>query len=255
MALLGGGLGLALICVARRAAAASTTRCCRSSCCRRATSLIGRRAAAACSGLLAGALPALGGDAAADHRRAEEELTCCAGSVRPSPSRRSASGRFRSGSARRSSRSSASPASSSCSCRCCRSARASRPRCRARDRPNRALVMRNGADSEMTSGLAGPETDIIKQAPGMRADGNRPVASAELLRRSSICNKRSTGTPANVPMRGIEPASLQVRDEVKIVEGRMFAVRHERGDRRPRGAAAVRGRRSRARPTRPASSR
>jgi putative ABC transport system permease protein len=34
-------------------------------------------------------------------------------------------------------------------------------------------------------------------------------------------NKRSTGTPANVPLRGIEPASFEVRDEVKIVEGRL----------------------------------
>ena len=34
--------------------------------------------------------------------------------------------------------------------------------------PTRALVMRSGADSEMTSGLGGPEVDIIKQAPGLR---------------------------------------------------------------------------------------
>ena len=30
--------------------------------------------------------------------------------------------------------------------------------------PDRAIVMRSGADSEMTSGLGGPEADIIKQA-------------------------------------------------------------------------------------------
>ena len=40
--------------------------------------------------------------------------------------------------------------------------------------------MRSGADSEMTSGLGGPEVDIIKQAPGMRRDGQTPLASAEL---------------------------------------------------------------------------
>ena len=34
--------------------------------------------------------------------------------------------------------------------------------------------------------------------------------------------KKSTGTPANVPMRGIEPTTFQVRDEAKIVEGRML---------------------------------
>ena len=34
--------------------------------------------------------------------------------------------------------------------------------------------------------------------------------------------KKSTGTPANVPMRGVEPTVFQVRDEAKIVEGRQF---------------------------------
>ena len=34
--------------------------------------------------------------------------------------------------------------------------------------------------------------------------------------------KISTNTAANVPMRGIEPPATAVRDEVSIVEGRMF---------------------------------
>src|SRR3954462_7139267 len=46
---------------------------------------------------------------------------------------------------------------------------------------DRALVMRGGATDEMTSGLGGPETDIIKQAPGLRHDGNRALAAAELF--------------------------------------------------------------------------
>jgi len=79
--------------------------------------------------------------------------------------------------------------------------------------------MRSGSDSEMTSGLGGPETDIIKQAPGIARDGQRAVASAELFVIIDL-PKKSTGTSANVPLRGIEPAALQVRDEVKIVEGR-----------------------------------
>ncbi len=87
--------------------------------------------------------------------------------------------------------------------------------------PNRALVMRSGADSEMTSGFGGTEADIIKQAPGLRRDDNRPAASAELYVLVDL-NKRSTGTPANVPLRGVEPTALQVRDEVHLVEGRMF---------------------------------
>jgi hypothetical protein len=37
-------------------------------------------------------------------------------------------------------------------------------------------VMRSGADSEMTSGLSAPEVDIIKQAPGLRREGQTGVA-------------------------------------------------------------------------------
>jgi putative ABC transport system permease protein len=86
---------------------------------------------------------------------------------------------------------------------------------------SRAIVMRTGADSEMTSGIGGTEADIIKQAPGLRRDGQVPVASAELYVIIDL-PKRSTGTAANVPMRGVEQTAFAVRDEVSIVEGRMF---------------------------------
>ncbi|MDP1570222.1 MAG: ABC transporter permease [Vicinamibacterales bacterium] len=87
--------------------------------------------------------------------------------------------------------------------------------------PTRAIVMRSGADSEMTSGLGGTEVDLIKQAPGIRRDGQTAVASGELFVIIDL-PKRSTESAANVPMRGIEPVSLQVREEARIIEGRMF---------------------------------
>lgn len=86
---------------------------------------------------------------------------------------------------------------------------------------SRALVMRSGADSEMTSGIGGASATIIKEAPGLRRDGQAVLASAELFVIIDL-PKRSTGTPANVPMRGVEPAAFQVRDEISIVEGRTF---------------------------------
>jgi putative ABC transport system permease protein len=85
----------------------------------------------------------------------------------------------------------------------------------------RAIVMRSGADSEMTSGLGGAEVDVIRQAPGIRRDERIAAASAELFVIIDL-PKQSTNTSANVPMRGIEPVALQVRDEVRIVEGRML---------------------------------
>jgi putative ABC transport system permease protein len=87
--------------------------------------------------------------------------------------------------------------------------------------PSRVVIMRSGADSEMTSGIGGDASDIIKQAPGLLHDGNRPIASSELYVIVDL-NKRSTKTPANVPLRGVEPTVMQVRDEVKITQGRMF---------------------------------
>ena len=65
--------------------------------------------------------------------------------------------------------------------------------------PERALVMRAGADDEMTSGLGGPETDVIRQAPGIRREGQAVLASAELFVIIDV-PKRSTMTAANVPM-------------------------------------------------------
>jgi putative ABC transport system permease protein len=87
--------------------------------------------------------------------------------------------------------------------------------------PSRAIVMRSGADAEMTSGLSGPETDVIKQAPGIVREGQQLAASAELFVITDL-PKISTGTSANVPLRGIEPSAFFVRDGASIVDGRMF---------------------------------
>jgi putative ABC transport system permease protein len=83
------------------------------------------------------------------------------------------------------------------------------------------MVLRTGADSEMTSGLSREQTRLIADAPGVaRADGVA-LASAELF---VIINlpKRSTGTDANVPMRGVDAAAYAVRGNVEIIEGRRF---------------------------------
>lgn len=87
--------------------------------------------------------------------------------------------------------------------------------------PDTVIVLRAGSDTEMTSGLLAEQTRIIKDAPGVRRDDGDPVASAELF---VIVNhpRRATGTDANVPLRGVQPAAFRVRDEVRIVEGRMF---------------------------------
>jgi putative ABC transport system permease protein len=87
---------------------------------------------------------------------------------------------------------------------------------------SRALVMRSGADSEMTSGIDGGDADIIRQAPGIRRDGPSPLASAELYVIIDLPRRATPDTPANVPLRGIEPTGMTLRDEVSLIEGRMF---------------------------------
>lgn len=87
--------------------------------------------------------------------------------------------------------------------------------------PDTAIVLRSGSDTEMTSGLARDHTRIIAEAPGVLRAGRVPAASAELYVIIDL-PKRSTGTFANVPLRGIQPGAYEVRGEVQVVEGRRF---------------------------------
>ncbi len=84
-----------------------------------------------------------------------------------------------------------------------------------------AIVLRSGADSEMSSILRREEVRLIADAPGAARTADGPLASAELF---VIIDrpKRSTGMDANVPLRGVEKAALAVRGDMRIEEGRMF---------------------------------
>jgi putative ABC transport system permease protein len=87
--------------------------------------------------------------------------------------------------------------------------------------PDIAIVLRDGADTEMTSGLGRDEARLIEDAPGIARGTNGPLASAELF---VIINlpKRTTRTDANVPFRGVGQAAIAVRGDVKIIQGNPF---------------------------------
>lgn len=87
--------------------------------------------------------------------------------------------------------------------------------------PDVAIVLRSGADSEMTSGLDREAVGTIGDAPGIARGSNGPLVSAELF---VIINlpKRSTGTDANVPLRGVEQGAFGVRGNIEMIEGRRF---------------------------------
>jgi len=84
-----------------------------------------------------------------------------------------------------------------------------------------AIVLRSGSDTEMMSGLTGDEARLISEAPGIVQGANGPQASSELF---VIINlpKRSTGTDANVPLRGVVPAAVEIRDRFVVTQGRFF---------------------------------
>jgi len=88
--------------------------------------------------------------------------------------------------------------------------------------PDRALVLRSGADSEMTSGLSGTDVEVIKQAPGIRRDGQMTLAAAELMVIIDLPKIVTPDAPANVPVRGISAESIPMRREFSMVGGRMF---------------------------------
>jgi len=83
-----------------------------------------------------------------------------------------------------------------------------------------AIVLRSGADSEIVSGLSHEMTQVIADAPEVARGSNGPLSSAELYVMINL-PKRTTGTDANVPLRGVDPAALQVRGNIKILAGRM----------------------------------
>jgi putative ABC transport system permease protein len=86
---------------------------------------------------------------------------------------------------------------------------------------DRAIVLRQGSSSEMLSFFSGDSARLIKNGPGVLQSEQGSEASAELFVIVDM-PKRGSGTAANVPLRGVEPAAFEIRDELKIVEGRNF---------------------------------
>jgi putative ABC transport system permease protein len=86
--------------------------------------------------------------------------------------------------------------------------------------PNTVLILRAGSDTEMTSGFGGDATRIIQDAPGVARDASgSPLTSPELFVVVDHPLKRS-GSPCNVPLRGVTAQAFKVHDHLKIVQGR-----------------------------------
>jgi putative ABC transport system permease protein len=85
-----------------------------------------------------------------------------------------------------------------------------------------AIVLRAGATSEMMSGVALDQVKIMQDAPGVaRGSDGTPLVTSEVVVVAPFALK-STGTDANVQVRGVSSNVLSIRKNVKILEGRMF---------------------------------
>lgn len=87
--------------------------------------------------------------------------------------------------------------------------------------PDNALIVRAGATSEMTSGVGLDAVKIIQDAPGIARGSDGPLVTPEAVLMAPI-PLISTGTDANVELRGVSPNVLEIRKQVKIVQGRFF---------------------------------
>jgi len=88
--------------------------------------------------------------------------------------------------------------------------------------PDNALVLRAGSPSEMMGGVTLDSIKVIADAPGIARDANGPLLTQEVVGVVPF-PLISTGTDANVQIRGVSPNVLDIRKFTKIAKGRMFA--------------------------------
>jgi len=84
------------------------------------------------------------------------------------------------------------------------------------------VIIRKGSDTEVQSGVDRDAAAVVETLPQVArgADGG-VLVSREVVVLDSL-SKRGSGQRTNVPVRGVSPRGLQLRSQVRIVEGRMF---------------------------------
>jgi putative ABC transport system permease protein len=89
-------------------------------------------------------------------------------------------------------------------------------------RPENVIVQRAGSDTEMTSFITADDVRIVEEAPQVARDASGPLLSPEMVVIATL-PLRSTGTDANVQVRGVTPRVHGVRPQVQLVEGRFLS--------------------------------
>lgn len=85
-----------------------------------------------------------------------------------------------------------------------------------------AIVRRAGATSELDSVVALEDARVLADLPAVarRADGTALISSEVVV--VAALPLRSTGTDANVQVRGVSPGVLDVRPSLRLMRGRFF---------------------------------
>jgi putative ABC transport system permease protein len=84
-----------------------------------------------------------------------------------------------------------------------------------------AMVRRAGSTSEMDSSISLDQVKIIEDAPGVARAAVGPLVTPEVVVIAPF-PLISTGTDANVQVRGVSARALDVRSKIKMIEGTFF---------------------------------
>jgi putative ABC transport system permease protein len=84
-----------------------------------------------------------------------------------------------------------------------------------------AMVRRAGSTSEMDSSISLDQIKIMEDFPGVAHASSGPLVTPEVVVIAPF-PLRSTGTDANVQVRGVSPRALDVRTKIKMIEGRFY---------------------------------
>jgi putative ABC transport system permease protein len=87
--------------------------------------------------------------------------------------------------------------------------------------PGNALILRAGSPTEMMGGVTLDSVRVVQDAPGVARDSSGPLVTQEVVGVMPF-PLISTGTDANVQVRGVASNVLRIRTFAKIAEGRMF---------------------------------
>jgi putative ABC transport system permease protein len=87
--------------------------------------------------------------------------------------------------------------------------------------PQNLMARRGGATSEIDSVVALDQVRAVEDSPEIARGADGPLVSAEVVVIAAL-PLASSGTDANVQLRGVGARALEIHDHVRIVEGRFF---------------------------------